>query len=106
MGCCFSTEPQKKNESVSFTNAQKKQAGQQPVGPGRGQAHVVAHAAGGYGGPMGGGAHQPMNANPFSRGPAVPSVGAPGGGGALSFVALFDYDARTAEDLSFRKGNV
>lgn len=38
--------------------------------------------------------------NPFSRGPAV----GPTGGGALTFVALFDYEARTAEDLSFRKG--
>jgi hypothetical protein len=41
-------------------------------------------------------------ANPFARaGPATQSMG---GGGALTFVALFDYEARTAEDLSFNKG--
>ena len=33
--------------------------------------------------------------NPFNNRPTL---------GVLSFVALFDYEARTAEDLSFRKG--
>ena len=42
-------------------------------------------------------------ANPFmNRGPVAPV----GGGGALTFVALFDYEARTAEDLSFHKGTL
>lgn len=43
----------------------------------------------------------------FARGYNMPQMGATGasvGGGALSFVALYNYDARTAEDLSFVKG--
>ena len=95
MGCCASAEPQKNQESVSFTNAPK---------------HQQASANVGARGPQMG--HQPAQgynsqpraapANPFA--PQAPAAGPPGGGGALSFIALFDYDARTAEDLSFRKG--
>ena len=120
MGCCTSAaEPQKKVDSVSF---QKQKPGGHPAaaggggggGPGRAQVHM-GHPAAGHsytqnpgGGHMGGMHQQHMNPNahnnPFmNRGPAQ-SLGPPGGGGALTFVALFDYEARTAEDLSFRKG--
>lgn len=55
--------------------------------------------------------HQQMHMgnqnNPFAnRGPGVMPSGPATTGGALTFVALFDYEARTAEDLSFRKGMV
>lgn len=106
MGCCTSADkPQKNNESVSFTTAQKQPGHhhQQAGNPGRGGPVQIGHQQqpGGYGQPrvMN---QPPANANPFS--PAMPSGGPPGGGGAISFIALFDYDARTAEDLSFKKG--
>lgn len=112
MGCCTSApEPKKSDGSVSFTS-QQKTAPQKPVqavhggqhgghGHAGGQVHLGHPSSGGYN-------RQPVmttpNANPnnpFSRvGPVTQSIG----GGALSFVALFDYEARTAEDLSFRKG--
>ena len=58
-----------------------------------------------------------MGGEPSSPQPTnIPSAGAvmsrhdsltQGAGGALKmFVALYDYDARTDEDLSFRKGDV
>ena len=107
MGCCASAEPQKKNDSVSFTNTHK-QVRQQPADPGRGgQVHMgMGGHQGGYRGPMDSAPPQQMNSNPFSRGPAMPNMGVHMGGGVLSFIALFDYDARTAEDLSFRKGTM
>ena len=100
MGCCASAEPQKKNESVAFTN-NPRQPQQKQMAPGRGQVHVGAHPGGGYRGHMEAPTHQPVNSNPFHRGPAVANMGP-----VLSFVALFDYNARTAEDLSFRKGTL
>lgn len=111
MGCCTSApEPKKIDGSVSFTSqAQQQKAAaqaQQGGGAGRhhaghpggggGQVHLGGHAAAGaYRQP----APQTMQANPFQR------VG-PTPGGALTFVALFDYEARTAEDLSFHKGTL
>ena len=44
--------------------------------------------------------------NPFMNRTQMQSVGPATTGGALTFVALFDYEARTAEDLSFRKGKL
>ena len=35
----------------------------------------------------------------------VKSLGKPGDKGVLTCVALYDYDAKRAEDLSFRKGS-
>lgn len=119
MGCFTSApEPTKSDGSVSFTSQQKTapvhqkpgqavRGGQQHGAHGQsagGQVQMGQHpASGGYN-------RQPVvitsnanPANPFSRvGPAAQSIG----GGALSFVALFDYEARTAEDLSFRKGTL
>ncbi len=118
MGCCTSAaEPQKKVDSVSFQK--QKSAGHAAGGGPQGRPQVHSgHPAAGQAythNPGGMGMHQQQmmaggnpNAhnNPFmSRGPAQ-SLGPPGGGGALTFVALFDYEARTAEDLSFRKGTL
>lgn len=116
MGCCTSAaEPKKKENSVSF---EKKPAGHAGGGQPRAQVHMGHQAAGhAYthnpgGGHMGGmhqqqqmmaGGNPNAHSNPFNRGPVIQSLGPPGGG-ALTFVALFDYEARTAEDLSFRKG--
>ena len=53
----------------------------------------------------------PFNATNFIPS-GQPQVGgpitlpAPGAGGALTFVALYSYSARTTEDLSFSKGSV
>lgn len=52
---------------------------------------------------------QPGAYNPggFIHPQAVPRVGAPmrqPQGGTLTFIALYNYSARTAEDLSFSKG--
>lgn len=48
--------------------------------------------------------------NPFQRanmgGGGAVMIPPGGGSGALSFVALYDYEARTAEDLSFAKGQL
>lgn len=115
MGCCTSAaEPQKQKDSVSF---QKQKPGGHPAAGGGGGG-VRAQGHGGHPAashpytqnPGGGGhMHQPhmmsgnpnAHNNPFaSRGQA--QLGPPSG--ALTFVALFDYEARTAEDLSFRKG--
>lgn len=114
MGCCTSAaEPKKKLESVSFTQ-QKPPQQHGPGGQGHGQVHM-GHKAAGYPGTHMGAMHQqPMvvtaanSNNPFSRGSGgmQAMVGSPHVhvGGALTFVALFDYEARTAEDLSFQKG--
>lgn len=98
--------------SVSFTSQQKPAQHHQQAG-GPGHHHPPQHGGGGQV-HMGGGhpqgynrqpviAVQNMPGNPFRVGPATQSIG---GGGALTFVALFDYEARTAEDLSFHKGTV
>lgn len=111
MGCCTSSpeEPKKIDGSVSFTSQKAAQQQRQQAGHGgHGQPHTGAQVHMGH--PQAGGYNrQPVIAvpnnqsNPFSRvGPATQSLG--GGGGALTFVALFDYEARTAEDLSFHKG--
>lgn len=109
MGCCTSApeKPKKKTESVSYTQ-------QQATFPQQGQRYTqepqvhISRGPPGYNasnisGPMAPGM------SPFGRSymPQVgpPTVSLPGvGGGALTFVALYNYDARTAEDLSFNKG--
>ncbi len=99
MGCCVSADkPQKNTGSVSFTNEPKQP--QQPGNAGNRGAPMGGHQPQGYGGQAR--MNQPNNANPFAQ--PMSGGGPPGGGGALSFIALFDYDARTAEDLSFKKG--
>ena len=110
-GCTSSPEkPKTKSDSVSFTSQQQNVQKFDAHG-----GHVSMQQHRGYGGPQHhqqprvtniGGPMQPSN--PFQRANMVgggPVHITPGGGtGALSFVALYDYDARTAEDLSFRKG--
>ncbi len=105
MGCMSSTEkPQTKNESAHFAQQQNQphQAAQQRYhdssrgGPAS-YPYPGQQQSAGISGPA-----QPQN--PFintSRGGPGPVVQSTG---ALSFVALYDYSARTAEDLSFHKG--
>ena len=102
MGCVGSSEkPQAKSESGRFEvdRNQSNQHGQpqryhnqpQPSYPFPGGQKPASSISG----PM-------VQGNPFAA-----RMGPPGGGqtgGALSFVALYDYTARTAEDLSFHKG--
>ena len=66
--------------------------------PGGQQSHIMQ--------PMGSSISGPMQSNPFQRSMPGGGGGMPGGGsgGALTYVALYDYDARTHEDLTFRKG--
>lgn len=105
MGCCTSTneKPQKKSESVAFTTQKAVQQQQQQHHHHGGHPQAQVHMAGQQ--MRGGMPQQPMitasnaAANPFNRGPQAATHGV-----ALTFVALFDYEARTAEDLSFRKG--
>lgn len=110
-GCTSSPEkPKTKSDSVSFTSQQQTV---QKFDAHGGHIHAQQQQRG-YGGPQHqqritaniGGPMQPNN--PFQRANIVgggPVHIPPGGGsGALSFVALYDYDARTAEDLSFAKG--
>lgn len=98
MGCCSSCTgkgdpPKKKEESVSFTRQQQTQ--RQESAHSMPAPQPVAQISG----PM-------QSANPFQRSFA-PTIAPPSGGvvgGALTFVALYNYDARTSEDLSFVKG--
>lgn len=98
MGCCTSApeQPKKKADSVSFTHQSQSNA-QQQVRVMPSHHPPVSQISG----PM-----QP--GNPFQRaympGQIGAPMGAPVGGGALTFVALYNYDARTSEDLSFMKG--
>ena len=104
MGCCTSApeQPKKKADSVSFTHQSQTTSNsthQVRVMPSH-QPQQVSQISG----PM-----QP--GNPFQRAYmpgqiqiGSPTVGAPVGGGALTFVALYNYEARTSEDLSFMKG--
>lgn len=114
MGCCTSSpeKPKTQSGSVSYTNqtnsgykqpVQQPQAHLQPMG--HGNMHMAHAHAQQQRMPMVSGPMQPGGA--FARGYNMPQMGATGasvGGGALSFVALYNYDARTAEDLSFVKG--
>ena len=107
MGCCTSApeQPKKKSDSVQYTPQQS----QHPAGRRQEPSRIpVTHApqqhVSSISGPM-----QPGGG--FGR-PYMPNIGAPmvpgggGGGGALTFVALYNYEARTAEDLSFVKGEL
>ncbi len=110
MGCISSTEkPQAKSESGRF----ELERGQQTQQPGQQQPRYNESSRGGgpasypYPGqqqqPSRGGISGPMGTqNPF--GPRMGQPASGGQGGALSFVSLYDYSARTAEDLSFSKG--
>jgi hypothetical protein len=60
--------------------------------------------------PMAGSISGPMQGNPFQRNMPGMGMGGPMGGGGrqgtLTYIALYDYDARTHEDLTFRKGKI
>ena len=111
MGCCgsTSTKPQPVGgTSMSYT---PKGTANNPQGGG----YKPATAAGypphqtTMGAPTGG----LTSSGPFGSAGVgmgrMAGMGAPGGpmtGGALTFVAVYRYDARTAEDLSFSKGSL
>ena len=112
-GCTSSPEKPKQNQdSVAFTHQQQHQPSQVHVNSGPSGHPMAMQRSGGYpgvgqthmmGGPMGGGSISgPMQSNPFQR--SMPGGSMAGSGGALTYVALYDYDARTHEDLTFRKG--
>ncbi|KAL1473570.1 hypothetical protein MTO96_021906 [Rhipicephalus appendiculatus] len=62
--------------------------------------HHIELAGGGGGGIVG----RNGPTVPITVQPDVETSAGPGSGGAKIFVALYDYDARTDEDLSFKKG--
>ena len=116
MGCCVSgtEKPQTKKDSQVFTTSPK------PVQP-----QMVQGRQGGYPAQAPYNPQQPhqvpmsavptVGATAYPANPAfatrAPTVGVIGGGparptGALMFVGLYRYDARTHEDLSFDKGNL
>lgn len=123
MGCCTSKPetPKPAAGSVTYTSQHPTQpspgmgrsggVGQvHPVSPGRlNIAHHPQPQQMQIGGPMGQqrsgpfaprfGGQQAMVGQPMIGGPMRPQQG-----GALTFVALYNYTARTAEDLSFVKG--
>ena len=119
-GCASSPEKPKQNSgSVAYTQKQQQQQAAHPqhnsgsVQPSR--AMNMPHGGGGGGGYPGGSAHMmppmassisgPMQGNPFQR--SMPGMVGPmssNRGGTLTYIALYDYDARTHEDLTFRKG--
>ena len=112
-GCTSSPEKPRQNpDSVAFTHQQQHQPSQVHMNSGPASHPMAMQRSGGYPGqpshmsPMGGGSISgPMQSNPFQR--SMPGSSIPGGsGGALTYVALYDYDARTHEDLTFRKGMV
>ncbi len=117
MGGCTSSpeEPKKNPDSVQYTHQYQQQQHQRAGGPashGVPRQGPVSHAPQYH--------HQQQHQVASISGPVqpgggfgrayIPGVGAPavqgGGGGALTFVALYNYEARTAEDLSFAKGEV
>ena len=67
------------------------------MSPHQQQQPLINHQQGGY-----------NPGGPFMHPQQVPRIGGPmrpqQPGGALQFVALYNYSARTAEDLSFSKG--
>lgn len=123
MGGCASSPEKPKQNSGSVAYTQKQQQQQQAAHPQHNsgqvqQSHAVNMPRGGGGGggypggsahmmtPMGSSISGPMQGNPFQRN--MPGMGGPMGGGSrggtLTYIALYDYDARTHEDLTFRKG--
>ena len=118
-GCTSSPEKPKQNSgSVAFTSQQQQPGSQIHHNSGPPQSHAMNMPRGGGGYPVGQPAHMmqpmsssisgPMQGNPFQRGmPGMgPMTGGGGRGGTLTYIALYDYDARTHEDLTFRKGKV
>ena len=118
MGCCASQPETPKPVPGSVTYTQQQSAQQQhqqhhPNASAGNQVQFQQRKPAAVSGPMGGGG-QP-HGGPFG---APRAYGAPGGqmggpmmggagrgqGGALTFIALYNYSARTAEDLSFVKG--
>lgn len=110
MGCCASQSetPKAGANSQAFVPPQSRQPPVQPQ-PGMSQPAAMAmHQHQQHQLKM---AHSHQRQGPFNPG-FMPGVPTHGGaivrqqqtGGALTFIALYSYSARTAEDLSFVKG--
>ena len=111
-GCTSSPEkPTRQPASVAYSPGGNQRAGAQgQSGPPRAQQPAranpqpsrapVSQISGPMGGPFGRAAGGGGYGGARIGAPAIPG----GGGGALAFVALYGYEARTAEDLSFAKG--
>nr|AAT67598.1 Src tyrosine kinase 3 [Suberites domuncula] len=101
MGCVSSSEPTRNDGTKTHVSEntgrhQQTQNSYPSITP---QAQAYPSRAPGGQGPFGGPFQQPG-----IIGQPVSGVG--GASGALSFVSLYDYSARTAEDLSFHKGEI
>ena len=90
MGCCVSSRDKRPGEDAQQGATAK--GGYQPAGP------LAPGAANGQGG---GPNYSGVSAVPSQTLPGQDKPYAPQG---PIFIALFDYDQRTSEDLSFRKG--
>lgn len=101
MGNCFSRSANK--------NTKKEAPGQAPV-----ERNILDNCPNSISS-LGVQTHEPSvpninryNADPIRNGPSLPPVpsdsDSSSGSSAKVFVALYDYDARTDEDLSFKKG--
>ena len=120
MGSCTSSPEKPKQNSGSVAYTQKQQQQQASAHHNAGmpqQTHSMNIQHAGQPRYQGGPQHMmspmsssisgPMQGNPFQRGIPGVGVGPMGGGGrvgTLTYIALYDYDARTHEDLTFRKG--
>jgi len=92
MGNCTGREESESGRSQQTTAAQKQVA---PGSPGRIVSEQGSTANDGAGSACGG---QAAGGGPSRQDPALSAM--------KTFVALYDYDARTDEDLSFKKGDL
>lgn len=102
MGSCFSRSASSKNTKKEVVQAPVERGDVSSINIGQ----VTTHEPVGSGGGVRSGHHIELGGR---NGPTIPSAVPPevetsAATGTKIFVALYDYDARTDEDLSFKKG--